>query len=116
MNTIGILGFIDARNALRRDESAKGHGQREASLAGFLVFAVHFLGRLGHGGNRGVEVDAMARLDFVAGDCISGPRFHGAKRASFDAGDLHETGDGIAGHAQMMFEGRLGGVFHDARI
>ncbi len=52
----------------------------------------------------GVEVDPPVRGDLVAGDEVAGPRLHRAERAALDAGHLHEAGDRIAGHAEMVFE------------
>ena len=37
--------------------------------------------------------------------------FDGAHAVAFDAGDLHEAADGVAGHAEVVFHGDFGGVF-----
>ena len=39
-----------------------------------------------------------------------GDRLHGAERIAFDAGHLHQPGDRIAGHAEMVFQRDFGGV------
>jgi len=40
--------------------------------------------------------------------CIDG--FDGAHAVAFDAGDLDEAADGVAGHTEVVFHGDLGGV------
>ena len=62
------------------------------------------------------KLDAMPRFDLVAGDRVGGPGLDGAERAPLDARNLHEPGDRIAGHAQMMLQRRLRGVLDDPGV
>src|SRR5262245_28808420 len=39
-------------------------------------------------------------------------RLHSSKGIAFDAGDLHQSADWIAGHAQMMLNPDFSGVFN----
>lgn len=67
-----------------------------------------------HGVDDLVEGDAM---DAVAAQChpcgVDG--LAGGNRVAFDAGDLHQPGDGVTGQAEAVFHGDLGGVFHLSR-
>ncbi len=44
---------------------------------------------------------------------VAGPRLDRAERAALDARDLHEAGDRVAGHAEMMLERGAGAVGGD---
>ena len=51
--------------------------------------------------------------DLVARDHEAGPRLDRAERAALDARHLHEAGDRIAGHAEVVLQRRLRGVGDD---
>ena len=59
--------------------------------------------------------DAAIGGDLVSGDQITCPGFYRAERAAFNARDLHITCDRVASHAEVVLEGRLGGVLKDLR-
>ena len=82
----------------------------------FLVLRVHFLGGERHRCHRRVEVHAAVGGDFIAGDHEAGPRLDRAKRTSFDARDLHETGDRVARHPEVMLQRRFRGVRHHLMV
>jgi len=42
--------------------------------------------------------------------------FYGAHAVAFDAGDLDEAADGVAGHAEVVLHGDLGGVLDGGGI
>src|SRR5215213_4617849 len=96
--------------------SAKDHRKRQAGLARFLVLAVHVLGGLGQSCHRFVEAYTVTVCDLVAGDRISCPGLDGAERTSFNARDLHVPGHRVAGHAEVMLEGRFRGVLDYSRL
>src|SRR5215216_8152476 len=96
--------------------SAEHHGEGQARLARLLVLAVHVLGGLGQGRHGFVEAYAVTVCDLVAGDRIGGPGLDGAECTSFNARDLHVPGHRVAGHAQVMLEGRFRGVLDHPRL
>src|SRR6059058_5913432 len=91
------------RPRLAMTGSAKDEGLGQTGLRRLLIFGIHVLGSLGHRRDHRIEIDTAVGRDFVARDQISSPRFDRAERAAFDARYLHEPGDWIAGHAEMMF-------------
>src|SRR5207249_11951919 len=92
---------VRARSPIR---SAECYGEGEASLACFLVLAVHVFGGLGQGHHGCVEIDAVPGRDLVAGDRVGGPGLDRAEGAALDARNLHVTGDRVAGHPQVMLQ------------
>src|SRR5215212_7458284 len=96
--------------------SAKHYRKSQASFAGFLVLAVHVLSGLGQSRHGFVEAYAVTVCDLVAGDRIGCPSLDGAERTSFNAGDLHVSGHRVAGHAEVMLEGRFRGVLDYPRL
>src|SRR4051812_25359359 len=88
---------------------AKGEIEGQSPFARFLVFRAHVAASLGHRGNRGVEIDPVPGFDLVDRDHEGDPGFYRAEGAPLDAWHLHVTGDRVAGHAQVVFEGRLRG-------
>lgn len=79
-----------------------------------FVLGVYVRAGGAHGVDDLVEGDAM---DAVAAQChpcgVDG--LAGGNRVAFDAGDLHQPGDGVTGQAEAVFHGDLGGVFHLSR-
>src|SRR5829696_4491933 len=96
--------------------SAKHYRKSQASFAGFLVLAVHVLGGLGQGRHGFVEADAVTVCDLIAGDRIGCPGLDGAERTPFNARDLHVPGHRVAGHTEVMLEGRFRGVLDHSRL
>ena len=74
------------------------------------MLRVHLLRGQRHRGDGRVEIDAAVGRDLVARDHETGPRLDRAECAPLDAWHLHEAGDRIAGHAEVMLQRRLGGV------
>ena len=54
----------------------------------------------------------FVRAVFQQGEGAEFEGFFGGDAVAFDAGDLHQSADGIAGQAQMVFHCHFGGVFH----
>ena len=54
--------------------------------------------------------------NLIAGDHEPGPRLDGAEGASLDARHLHESGDRVAGHAQVMFRAPIQRAFATTRL
>ena len=52
---------------------------------------------------------------FVHGHAAGVDGFDGSHAVAFDAGDLDEAADGVAGHAEVVLHGDLGSVF-DLRV
>src|SRR5262245_5320491 len=102
---VGNAGLMST--FIERPQSAEGDRQREPGLARLLVLGVHVLCRLRHRGDGGVEIDSMSGLDLVGGNQVRGPSLDGAEGAPFDARNLYESGNRIAGHSQVMLERRL---------
>src|SRR5215216_3499429 len=96
--------------------SAKHYRKSQAGFAGFLVLAVHFLGGLGQSRHGFVEAYAVTVCDLVAGDRIGCPGLDGAERTSFNAWDLNVSGHRVAGHTEVMLEGRFRGVLDYPRL
>ena len=96
---------------LNKSLLAKGQVESQPAFAGFLVLVAHVLAGLGHGLDRRIKINPVPGGNLVGRDRECNPRLHRAESATFDAGHLHVTCDGIAGHAQMMLECRLGSVF-----
>ena len=63
-----------------------------------------------HGGDDLVERDFVA-FGFVHGHAGGVDGFDCAHAVAFDAGDLDEAADGVAGHAEVVLHGDLCGVF-----
>ncbi len=55
----------------------------------------------------------MSASDLIGRDRVSDPGLDGAEGASFNARDLNESCDRVAGHSQMMFQRRLRRVLDD---
>src|SRR4051812_4956281 len=91
---------------------AEHQGDGQPSFGGLLVFRVHFPGCERHRVYGRIEVNPAVSGDLVARDHKAGPCLDCAERATFDAGNLHEPGNGIAGHPKVMFERRFSGVRH----
>src|SRR3954451_19776203 len=95
--------------------SAERYGKGEASLACFLVLAVHLFGGLGQRQHGLVKTDTVPGRDLVTGDRVGGPSLDRAEGAALDARNLHITGDRVAGHPQVMLQSRFGRVLDDQR-
>src|SRR5262249_9699695 len=108
-----ILGKPSHRKGV---QLAKRYGLSETSLTRLFVLAVHVFGCLRQRLNRCIQIDAMPRSNFVAGDRIRRPRLDGAKGTSLDTRDLHVTGNRVASHAEVMFESRFRGVLNHPRL
>src|SRR5262245_9273535 len=74
----------------------------KTAFGGFLVLRVHLLCGERERGDGRVEVDAPVRRNLVARDHVTGPRLHRTERTAFDARNLHESGDWITRHAEVM--------------
>ena len=83
----------------------------EPPMRGLSVFLVHIFSCLVHRLHHFVKRD-LSGGEQEAGkvDGADGP--HRGDGVSFDAGDLDEAFYGVAGQAEIMFHGDLGGVFY----
>jgi hypothetical protein len=82
----------------------------EASTRGLAILVVHVGTRLPHRFDdliEGYAVLPIARESQVRGI----DRFHRPEGVALDTGNLDQTADGIAGHAKMVFDGDLRGIF-----
>jgi len=68
-----------------------------------------------HGFDDLVEGDFVGAL-VVHGEAGGVDGFYGAHAVAFDAGDLDEAADGVAGHAEVVLHGDLGGVLDGGGI
>ena len=93
----------------------KSEVERQSARARFFVFSAHIAPRLGHGGDRRVEIDPVPGRDLIGRNHKGNPGFHRAEGASFDAGHLDVPRDRVAGHPQMMLERRFGRVLKHQR-
>jgi len=90
--------------------SALDDVEGETGEAGFFVAGLHVHAGAVHG------FDNLVEGDFVGAGVVDGEAggvygFDGAHAVAFDAGDLDEAADGVAGHAEVVLHGDLGGVF-----
>src|SRR5581483_7696926 len=77
----------------------------------FLVLVLHVAAGIAHGLDDLVQRDAvLAVAAHRHALCVD--RFHRAHRVAFDAGDLHQPTDRIAGEAEVVLHADFGGVFH----
>src|SRR5260370_23329880 len=82
----------------------------EAGKGGFFVAGLHVEAGLVHRGDDLVEGELVV-AGFVHGHAAGVDGFDGAHAVALDAGDLDEAADGVAGHAEVVLRGDLGGVF-----
>ena len=71
---------------------------------------MHVEAGLVHGGDDLVEGELVV-AGLVHGHAGGVDGFDGAHAVALDAGDLDEAADGVAGHAEVVLHGDLGGVF-----
>ena len=90
--------------------SALDDVESEAGEGGFFVTGLHVEAGLVHGGDDLVEGEFVV-AGFVHGHAGGVDGFDGAHAVALDAGDLDEAADGVAGHAEVVLHGDLGGVF-----
>ena len=100
----GCTGFI-----LLLGLSALDDVEGEAGERGFFVARLHVEAGLVHGGDDLVEREFVV-AGFVHGHAAGVDGFDCAHAVAFDAGNLHEAADGVAGHAEVVLHGDLGGV------
>jgi len=89
--------------------SALDDVEGEACERGFFVAGLHVHAGAIHGFDDLVEGDLVSAL-IVHGEAGGVDGFYGAHAIAFDAGDLDEAADGVAGHAEVVFHGDFGGV------
>ena len=82
----------------------------EAAAGGFLVFGFHVAAGVEHGADDFVEGDVVGAIagHGEAGGVDGFDRAHGV---AFDARDLDEASDGVAGESEVVLHADLGGVF-----
>ena len=86
------------------------HTQRRKSAFGsFLVKIGHIASGFHHRTHDLVKRD-HSRVGKEVGKRYRIDGAHRGNRISLNAGDLHQTADGIAGQAQVVLQGDLGGV------
>ena len=90
--------------------SALDDVEGQASQRCFFVAGLHVQARLIHGGDDLIEGEFVA-FGLVHGEAAGVDGFDGTHTVAFDAGDLDEAADGVAGHAEVVFHGDLRGVF-----
>jgi len=81
----------------------------QAGEAGFFVAGLHVHAGAVHG------FDDLIEGDFVGAGVVDGEAggvdgFDGSHAVAFDARDLDEAADGVAGHAEVVLHGDFGGV------
>ena len=103
-----LLLFLQKKKGLLASALGEVHG--EAAQGCLFVLALHVGTGLSHGGDDLVEADAVGAVA-VHGQGGGGDGLDGAEGVAFDAGDLHEAPDGIAGHAEVVFHADFSGVF-----
>ena len=81
----------------------------QAAEGGFLVARLHVEAGAVHGFDDLVERELVG-VGVGEGEAGGVDGFDGAHAVALDAGDLDEAADGIAGHAEVVFHGDLGGV------
>src|SRR6202020_1924100 len=81
----------------------------ETGEGGFFVAGLHVEAGLVHGGDDLVEGELVI-AGLVHDDAGGVDGFDCAHAIAFDAGDLDEAADGVAGHAEVVLHGDLGGV------
>ena len=84
------------------------HGKSAAG--GFFVFLHHVAPGFLHGLDDLVERDEVLAIG-VHGEAGGVDGLDGGHGVAFDAGDLHEPADGVAGEAEVVFHADLGSVF-----
>src|SRR5580704_7451187 len=83
--------------------------QRKACEAGLLVARLHIEAGEIHGANHLVERD-LVRFGLVHRQARGLHGFGSAHGIALDARNLHQTADGIAGHAEVVLHGDLSSV------
>jgi hypothetical protein len=82
----------------------------QAGEAGLFVAGLHVEAGLIHGGDDLVEREFVVS-GLVHGHAAGVDGLDCAHAVAFDTGNLDEAADGVAGHAEVVFHGDLGGVF-----
>jgi len=90
--------------------SALNDVEGEAGEAGLFVTGLHVEAGLIHGGDDLVEGELVV-AGLMHGHSAGVDCFDCAHAVAFDAGNLNEASDGVAGHAEVMLHGDLGSVF-----
>jgi len=97
-------------SVVKKDPLALDDVEGQTSQAGFLVSGLHVETGLVHGCDDLVEGDLVV-AGFVHGHTGGVDGFDCAHAVAFNAGDLDEAADGVAGHPEIVFHGDLGGMF-----
>src|SRR6185312_14659290 len=92
-----------------RAASALDDVDRQTAAAGFLVLVLHVAAGVAHGLDDLVEADAVLAVALQR-HATGVDGFHRAHRVAFDAGDLHQAADRVAGEAEVVFHADLGRV------
>ena len=82
----------------------------ETGKRGFFVSGLHVETGLIHGGDDLIEREFVV-AGFVHGHAAGVDGFDCSHTIALDAGNLDEAADGVAGHAEVVLHGNLGGVF-----
>src|SRR5882672_4233549 len=89
--------------------SAIRHVHGQAAARCFLVFGLHIRSGVPHRPDHLIEGDVVRPIAAQRQrGCIDG--LDGAERVAFDAGNLHQPADRIAGHPEMMLHPNLRGI------
>src|SRR5580698_4889169 len=99
------IGFSNAPFVSALDDVEGESGER-----GLLVAGLHIEAGEVHGANDLIERDLMF-FRLLHGNAGGVDGLDGAHGVAFDAGDLNKAADGIAGHAEVVLHGDLGGMF-----
>lgn len=84
---------------------------RQSSERSLLVPCLHIASSLIHRPCDLIQRDLVIPF-FIHRQAGSVDSLHRSKGIPFNAGNLHETGDGITGHTQVIFHRNFGGVLH----
>ena len=83
----------------------------QAAFTGFFVLVAQVQAGFIHGLDHDIKADASGTVQEVS-QVTSVHSTHSSNGISFDAGDLHQTADGVAGQTQVMLHSHFSGILH----
>lgn len=91
---------------------AVDHVDGQSSEGCFFVFRLHIDSGLSHGFDDSIQGDEVFAISVEDSESCGVDGFGRAHGVAFDAGDLDESGDRIAGQSEVVFHADFGGVFY----